>query len=237
MHEQKCPLDEEIDADDAGSWHWVVYVEGDGKGGKEGKGEGGDDGGDKGKWLPAATIRLVPARAGHGDGGVEEEKGGEEREKEKEKEKEPSQDKAATASSTTPAPLIPQEPQMQNSALWDGKEPYARIGRLATLREYRGRGFGRVLVEEALRWAGGHGGVVERGVREGSGGGEARRGSGEGDEHGEGLVWKGLVLAHAQAGVEGWYRDLGWRTDVGMGRWDEVGIEHVGMWRRVVVGG
>ena len=91
------------------------------------------------------------------------------------------------------------------------------IGRVATRREFRGRGFARVLVEEALGWAGRHGGEVV----------------------GEGGVgrWEGLVLAHAQARLEGWYASIGWRTDEGLGSWDEEGIMHVGMWRRVEVKG
>ena len=96
------------------------------------------------------------------------------------------------------------------------------IGRLATRKEFRGRGYGRVLVEEALRWAGGHGGDVVGGLR-GMGG--------------ERVEWKGLLLAHGQERVEGWYQSIGWRTDEGMGRWDECGIQHVGMWRRVEVKG
>lgn len=94
--------------------------------------------------------------------------------------------------------------------MWDRKEPFLKIGRLATRKEFRGRGFGRVLVEEALRWAGGEG---------------------------VGAAWRGLLLVHAQAGVEGWYEGLGWRTDEGLGRWDECGILHVGMWKRVEVKG
>ena len=81
-----------------------------------------------------------------------------------------------------------------------------------------------MLVEEALRWAAGHRGEVVRDWR------------GEDGEVGVG-VWKGLLLLHAQVGVQGWYGSLGWQTDVGMGRWDEAGIEHVGMWRRVEVEG
>ncbi len=134
--------------------------------------------------VPAATIRLVPARAPHDDsleghaggGGVE-------------------------------------GPDYERCELWDGKEPYAMIGRLATMKEFRGRGYGGLLVGEALRWAGGHGG----------------------DLLGAGGEWKGLLLAHAQAYVQGWYAGLGWRIDEGMGRWDECGIQHVGMWRRVEV--
>ena len=89
------------------------------------------------------------------------------------------------------------------------------IGRLATLKEYRSRGYARMLMEEALRFAGQNGGDM---VREGEGG------------------WKGLVMVHAQKRLEGWYRGLGFEGDEGMGRWVEGGIEHLGMWRRVVVG-
>lgn len=145
--------------------------------------------------VPAATVRLVPARKmGLDGGGGEHASGGGEG--------------------------VSEGPDYENSSVWDLKEPFAGIGRVATMRAFRGRGYGRVLVEEALRWAGGHGGDVGRGLR------------------GEGEGWKGLLLIHAQVVVEGWYRGLGWRTDEGMGRWDEVGIMHVGMWKRVeVLGG
>ena len=96
------------------------------------------------------------------------------------------------------------------------------IGRLATRKEFRGRGYGRAVVEEALGWAAGHEGEVVRDWRDG----EGRR-----------AVWRGLLLAHAQADREKWYAGLGWRTDEGMGRWDECGIRHVAMWRRVEVRG
>lgn len=150
--------------------------------------------------MPAATIRLVPAQvhahanananASDGDGGGEH---------------------AAAAAA------VFEDPDYKNSRLWDQKEPYALIGRLATRKEFRGRGYGRVLVEEALRWAGAHKGDMERELRDGE--------------------WKGLLLAHAQARLEKWYQGLGWRTDEGMGRWAEAGIQHVGMWRRVEITG
>lgn len=58
-----------------------------------------------------------------------------------------------------------------------------------------------------------------------------------GGGEGEGERWQGLVLVHAQVGVEGWYTSLGFERDEGMGVWVEEGIGHVGMWRRVEVGG
>ena len=79
-----------------------------------------------------------------------------------------------------------------------------------------------MLLEEVLGWAGGHPADVVGDWR------------GEG---GEKAVWKGLLLIHAQERLEGWYGSLGWRTDKGLGRWDEVGIWHVGMWKRVEIKG
>ena len=94
------------------------------------------------------------------------------------------------------------------------------IGRLATLKEFRGRGYARKLMEEALGFAGENGGsmVVEK-------------------DRGELGSWRGLVQVHAQARLEGWYRSLGFEVDEGIGRWLEGGIEHLGMWRRVDVMG
>lgn len=104
-------------------------------------------------------------------------------------------------------------PNHAGSTMWDHKEPYVMIGRLATIKEFRGRGYGRVLVEAALEYAGENAGSMV---------------------NGEGLgEWKGLVFAHAQKEVERWYHGLRFVSDEGMGRWCEEGIEHVGIWKRV----
>lgn len=47
--------------------------------------------------------------------------------------------------------------------------------------------------------------------------------------------WRGLVLVHAQVDVERMYEGLGFVRDEGLGRWEEEGIMHVGMFRRVEV--
>lgn len=104
-------------------------------------------------------------------------------------------------------------PNYKGSALWDHEEPYVMFGRLATVKEFRGRGYGRVLVREALSYAGRNGGDMVKDQELG--------------------LWKGLVFIHAQRVLEGWYKDLGFETDEGMGLWWEEGIEHVGMWKRV----
>lgn len=88
------------------------------------------------------------------------------------------------------------------------EEPYCKIGRVATLAHARGQGLSRRLIEEALSWIAAH----PRGVGHG---------------------WKGNVLAHAQVDVEKMYQRQGFVTDERLGRWDEEGIDHLGMWRRV----
>lgn len=41
------------------------------------------------------------------------------------------------------------------------------------------------------------------------------------------------MLVHAQVQGEKMYERFGFVTDEKMGRWDEEGIEHVGMWKRI----
>ncbi|KIW86826.1 uncharacterized protein Z519_12612 [Cladophialophora bantiana CBS 173.52] len=88
------------------------------------------------------------------------------------------------------------------------EEPYIKLGRVATMANHRGKGLSRLLTEEALRWLAAHRDEVSVG-------------------------WKGLVLCHAQVAVEKMYAKLGFVTDESLGRWEEEGIEHLGMWRRL----
>ncbi|KIV81647.1 hypothetical protein PV11_03817 [Exophiala sideris] len=88
------------------------------------------------------------------------------------------------------------------------EEPYVKLGRVASMPEFRRRGLTRMVSEEAFRWHAANSGQV--------GGG-----------------WKGLVLTHAQVDVEKMYEKMGFVTDDKLGRWDEEGIEHLGMWKRL----
>ena len=106
-------------------------------------------------------------------------------------------------------------PDYAGSRMWDHKEPYVMIGRLATLEEFRGKGYGKVLVETAFEYAAGHASEMVADKEVG--------------------VWRGLVLAHAQKRLEGWYKGFGLERDVGMGVWEEEGIEHIGVWKRLTV--
>ncbi|ETI19792.1 hypothetical protein G647_08805 [Cladophialophora carrionii CBS 160.54] len=88
------------------------------------------------------------------------------------------------------------------------EEPYVKLGRVATKANHRGKGLSRLLTEEAFQWLAAHKDEVAAG-------------------------YNGLVLCHAQVSVEKMYAKLGFVTDEKLGRWDEEGIEHLGMWKRV----
>ncbi|KAL8834821.1 MAG: hypothetical protein Q9176_007280 [Flavoplaca citrina] len=171
VNEQQCSLANEIDADDARSWHWIAS---DGE-------------------NPVATMRLVPVST------ITEEV---------HDAKEKNSDGLLT------------EPYHGATKMWDGREPYIKIGRMATLAEYRGKGIAQTLIDESLDWAKAH---------------AAELSSGEGKQPGDAPQWRGLVLSHAQKSVQRWWGKMGFEFDEGLGVWWEEGIEHVGMWRRVEV--
>jgi predicted GNAT family N-acyltransferase len=88
------------------------------------------------------------------------------------------------------------------------EEPYCKLGRVATIAHARGKGLSRMVIEEAFSWLAENPDAVGHG-------------------------WTGNVLAHAQITVEKMYNRLGFTTDEKLGHWDEEGIDHVGMWRKV----
>ncbi|KAA8651369.1 hypothetical protein EYZ11_000952 [Aspergillus tanneri] len=100
-------------------------------------------------------------------------------------------------------------------------EPCVKITRVAVLPEYRGYGLGKELVETVLAWTRENASEIDRAYVDRSQGSSRR--------------WKGLVLVHAQVQVEKLYERMGFTRDDLLGRWDEEGIQHVGMWRRVHV--
>lgn len=217
--EQHCSAANEIDTDDATSWHWVIYApaspppnnddrpgqdEGHHLNNKNDKSENSkikNEESGSGSLIPVATIRLVPF-------------------------------------SPSPPTAAEQEQQQQQhtpthtaTKMWNGKEAYIKLGRLATLRSHRGLGFGRVLIESALKWAVENASTLLSVRRQPRVTGEGKRVK---EEEEEGNGWNGLVLVHAQRDVEAWYRSVGgFVTDEGMGVWMEEGIEHVGMWLRL----
>ncbi|KAJ5826486.1 Acyl-CoA N-acyltransferase [Penicillium robsamsonii] len=105
-------------------------------------------------------------------------------------------------------------------------EPCIKLTRVAIMPSFRGLGLGRQLVETALEWAAVHAADIDEGAAQ-----IAARGQSPVTP----IPWRGLVLVHAQVDVEGMYAGLGFETDHSLGRWHEEGIEHVGMFRRVVL--
>ncbi|RAH41967.1 GNAT family N-acetyltransferase [Aspergillus brunneoviolaceus CBS 621.78] len=215
IDEQHCSAEEEIDADDGRSWHWVVYHDQTPESTSPTPARAGanptaqeppqPDAPESRDRIPVATIRLVPPPnvhehhdhdhnhngTGNGDGAPAEQA---------------------------------QEP-----------EPYIKLTRVAVLREYRGYGLGRAVVETALAWAREHAREIDAAAAT-----AAAAAAQEPGKDGAGVVvarplWNGLVLVHAQTQVEKMYERCGFVTDEGMGRWDENEIEHLGMWRRLVL--
>ena len=105
VDEQHCSAENEIDEDDARSWHWVAYISS----------------------VAAATIRLVPVTplAGHTT---------------EEKTEHTKRGEQALG------------PKHEKTDMWDGKEAFVKLGRMATLKEYRKLGLGRLLTNTALAW-------------------------------------------------------------------------------------
>lgn len=140
----------------------------------------------------------------------------------------------------TEAPNV-EGPSHAPTQMWDGHEPYIKLGRLATLSAYRGLGLARMLVNTALEWAAENATTLratdnltswEENREDGK---EQHKGEGKeaNEADGKGNGWNGLVLLHAQTTVQSFYQRSGFLTDEGMGRWYEEGIEHVGMWKRL----
>jgi predicted GNAT family N-acyltransferase len=107
--------------------------------------------------------------------------------------------------------LVPPPHPSHSNDYHDPKEKsYVKLTRLATLAQERGKGLGKILLQTALDWASTHQQEIGKG-------------------------WEGLVLLHAQTSVEAMYAKMGFVTDAKLGKWNEEGIEHVGMWKRVPV--
>ena len=109
----------------------------------------------------------------------------------------------------------------------DGVEPYIKLGRLAVLKEFRGSGIARLLVNAPLAWTKQNPSYfnpsVERLGMENIGALET----------GAVPVWNGLVCVHAQEQVTKAWAKWGFEVDEGMGTWVEEGINHVGMFKRL----
>ena len=106
-------------------------------------------------------------------------------------------------------------------------ETYVKLGRLAVIKEFRKAGIGKLLIETALAFARDH--PYDMLPPTDASGLEQLQ------QKGVGMDFRGLICIHAQTGVQKVWRKYGFETDDSMGSWDEEGIDHVGMWKRVDV--
>ena len=117
-------------------------------------------------------------------------------------------------------------PKHERTEMWDGQEAFLKLGRMATLKEYRKLGLGRLLVDTAVEWLEQN---HEEVVKEMEVDGAAKNTD---EVRGK---WNGLVLVHAQKEIERFWGSCGFVRDDGMGEWWEEGIVHIAMWRIVTV--
>jgi predicted GNAT family N-acyltransferase len=118
----------------------------------------------------------------------------------------------------------------------DGIEPYVKLGRLAVLREFRGRGIAGQLIRTAIDWMRRHPTYFNPSPRDT---GFERLGMEDPATTGTAAslppIWSGLFCCHAQESAVKVYEKCGFKVDEKMGRWKEEGIWHVGMFLRVDV--
>lgn len=182
VREQNIALENELDEDDARSFHWVVYASIPAKAtASNGCSNRRSSSSTK---IPIGTIRLVPP------------------------------------------PHLPHQSSSSPKADGHGElgETYIKLGRLAVIKEFRKAGISKLLIETALAFAREH--PYEVGPQ---------MDLSEALHKGISMNFKGLVLVHSQVGVQKVWKRYGFELDESMGTWDEEGIEHSAMWKRVDV--
>ncbi|KAL1837522.1 hypothetical protein VTJ49DRAFT_3689 [Mycothermus thermophilus] len=250
VREQGVPQENEFDADDARSAHWVIYASvnqtispaiTDPTTGEILRPRQSET-----RSVPIGTVRLVPfPHPPHPQPGgvyvdgelVSDSGGGDSKDEAAGAEPSPTITTTPTTNTVLP-PFHPDRPTTYH----DGREPYVKLGRLAVLRAFRGRGIAAQLIRTAIDWMRKHpryfdpsprsAGFERLGMEESTSSSSA---SGSGDASGLPPRWEGLFCCHAQETAVKVYETCGFKVDEGMGRWMEEGIWHVGMFLRVEV--
>lgn len=225
VDEQHVPLENEFDSEDAQSYHWVSYAsiattspspssELRTDPSLLANGSDHDDHVAKRKSsaskLAVGTIRLVPPPHDHDL---------------------PSHNEGPDMSGSD-LPLEEAEPK---GCLRRGAEPYVKLGRLAVLKPYRKLGLSSLLLNAALQYAASHPDEILPPLSPTAAEQKKLELEKEGKSGDVVTRWEGLVLVHAQSGIEKLWKAWGFVRDETMGTWVEEGIEHVGMWRRIEV--
>jgi len=207
VHEQGVPLENELDFDDRRCFTWTAYAS------VPGHTQPAPDSSSTAHWHPMrkpststklaiGTIRLIPPpnTINHAF------------------DKHRNMDGSPYSHSTI------------KSSFHNGRECFITLGRLAILREFRGVGVSKLLIDSALTLAHDYPHIISEPPT---------------TAHAEELnahlgltldtntEWNGLVLIHAQIGLQKFWKRYGFEVDEAMGIWDEEGMDHVAMWKRL----
>lgn len=220
--EQGIPLEAEFDEDDARSWHWIAYasVASTSNPPKHIRTDSPNTPAEDARRasasasrMPVATIRLIPPPHGPNKY-IDDEKA----------------DKHADA-----------DPPNEELHRAHPEEPYVKLGRLATLKAYRGMGLAGLLVNAVSDFAKANPDTIYKPPS------PTALERAQIKEHGkeQQLAWDGLVMIHAQANLKKMWEKHGFseelKNDAGEveiaaePHWEEEGIEHIGMWKRLDV--
>lgn len=221
--EQGVPLEAEFDEDDARSWHWIAYasVASTSSPPKDMRVDSTNTPADDARRasasasrMPVATIRLIPPP--HGPNKYLEDTN--------------KADKHADA-----------DPPSEEAGSAHPVEPYVKLGRLATLKAYRGMGLAGLLINAVFDFAKLNPDTIYKPPS------PTAMERAQIKEHGkeQQLAWEGLIMIHAQANIKKMWEKHGFseelRNDKGEveiaaePHWIEEGIEHIGMWKRIEV--
>jgi predicted GNAT family N-acyltransferase len=221
--EQGVPLEAEFDEDDARSWHWVAYasVASTSAPPKSMRTDSPNTPAEDARRasasasrMPVATIRLIPPP--HGPNKYLEDTNKADKHGDADP---PSED----VDSTHPA------------------EPYVKLGRLATLKAYRGMGLAGLLINAVFDFAKLNPDTIYKPPS------PTAMERAQIKEHGkeQQLAWEGLIMIHAQAQIKKMWEKHGFSEELRNEKgeveiaaephWMEEGIEHIGMWKRIEV--
>ncbi|KAG6009989.1 hypothetical protein E4U54_008438 [Claviceps lovelessii] len=223
VEEQQILPENEFDADDARSCHWVVYASVN----KMEEAEVCDGHGNiiqprrsSTRTTPIGTIRVVPfPHEPHPKPGAEYWNG--------KLSSTGNRDTASSSAATSSTAATISTGRNRATTFHDGREPYLKLGRLAVAKEYRGNGLSTLLVQTAISWLKSNPSffdpsITELGLKQVGASTEA-----------DIPKWGGLVCVHAQQHVVKAWEKWGFVVDQEMGSWWEEGIPHVGMFRRL----
>ncbi|KAK3654410.1 hypothetical protein LTR56_004040 [Elasticomyces elasticus] len=207
VEEQGVPLENELDDDDKRSFHWTVYASVPSKNSTP-LVQAVENGNQNGRRVSSSTkIPIGTIRLVP-----------------------PPHAPHPSPNSHHKTDAVNGDVRKHSTSVHDGKEAYIKLGRLTVIPPYRKAGISKLLIETALAYARNHPYEVMPGWD------PAKFESLKQDSDLMSRVdWKGLVLVHAQVGVQKVWRRYGFETDESMVSWDEEGIEHVGMWKKLDV--